>query len=247
MSYVDKVRLTIEDRPCFLYVTDESETARSLKNRGEKVLIFLHEGNRSEDFSGFPYCTEDTDQEEAYFEGVYRRLAGIPWTICETEEYLVRESVVSDAAAFYDMYREPGAMRFVPERKESPEETEEALREYIRYQYPFYEYGLWTVLDKATGEIVGRAGFSLKEEAEYPDLGYLVTEKRQGQGIAVKVGRALLSYAAEHLEFEKVLLFAEKENVASLKVAEKLGFRPIGQRTVDGMCVKAFEYDVRNQ
>ena len=83
-----------------LWITDDEDTARSLSDRGQAVLIYLHAGNKDSDFSGFVYAMEDIGElDDDYLEKVYRRFLGVPWDILETERCFLRESTVEDVEA----------------------------------------------------------------------------------------------------------------------------------------------------
>ena len=63
--------------------------------------------------------------------------------------------------------------------------------------YRFYNYGIWTVIEKTTGDIIGRAGI---ENGEYEgrailELGYLIDRKWQGRGLGKEAARACTEYA----------------------------------------------------
>ena len=84
-----------------LYVTDDAQTARSLRERGEAVLIYLHEDNQDQDFSDFFYAVEEPENlDPEYVDKVYRRLKGLPWDILETERCLIRETTPEDVNEF---------------------------------------------------------------------------------------------------------------------------------------------------
>ncbi|MCR4587348.1 MAG: GNAT family N-acetyltransferase, partial [Lachnospiraceae bacterium] len=46
----------------------------------------------------------------------------------------------------------------------------------------------------------------------------------QGRGYAYEVCEAILRYAKEELDFERVICFVKQENAASLGLCAKLGF-----------------------
>lgn len=76
----------------------------------------------------------------------------------------------------------------------------------IYYQYVRILW-IWDVagFDKASGELIGRAGL---EHREFPDaveleLGYLIDPDRQGQGLATEVCQAILAFAREELDFQE--------------------------------------------
>ena len=80
-----------------LYITDDSGTARRLLGEGRAVLVYLHEGNRQEDFGFCKYACEDPKElDRRYLEQVYRRYRGIPWDILETDRCLIRETTEED-------------------------------------------------------------------------------------------------------------------------------------------------------
>lgn len=208
-----------------LYMTDSSQAACQLAEAGLPVLVCYHEGNRREDFSGVRYGVEQPQElEPTYLERVYRRYAGLPWEILETKRCILRESTVEDVDSFYSIYKEPAVTRYTENLYESRVTEQAYIREYIEQVYAYYEFGVWTVILKETGEIIGRAGLSVREGYELPELGYIIGVPWQGKGLAEEVCRGILDYAKEEFGFEKVQALIQKENVPSICLAEKLGF-----------------------
>ena len=112
MAYFRQIGLCVEGTEDFLYVTDDAECAEKLRCQGEAVLIYLHPGNRVQNFSGFLFAVEDPEElEPEYIERVYRRLKGLPWNILETDRCRLRETTPEDVDAFYHIYREPAITR----------------------------------------------------------------------------------------------------------------------------------------
>ncbi len=248
--YLKVLEVTLDENQIErLFVTDDAELAMEYQTEGEAVLIYLHDGNREQDFSAFPYVVEEPEAIDVnYAKRIIQRSLRLPWTILETERLLVRETVEEDAEAFVELYRDPQVscrMEPLTECREGSmceaqqEETEchakavprEGLRDlqeqisaYRKNMYGFYEFGIWTVVEKATGQIIGRAGIEMHEEAEAPDLGYMIGVKWQGKGYATEACQAILNYAREELGLEKLLAFVQPENGASLGLCNKLGF-----------------------
>ena len=211
-----------------LYIVDTKRNLDFVKSMGLPVLAWLHEGNRDQDLSAASYAVEDPHALNMdFYEKVYRREMHIPWEILETDRCLVREMVPEDAEAFEKIYREPEIGRYMKDFHEDAAGEAVYIREYQAH-YRFYEYGVWSVVLKATGEVIGRAGFSETEENTLPCLGYMIGVPWQRQGLAYEVCRALLQYAKEELEFEAVQLLVEAGNQASVGLAQKLGFTDRG-------------------
>lgn len=208
-----------------LYLTDRACMVCKLYDEGLPVLAYLHEGNRGENFSGAKYACEDAGElEPEYLERVYRRFKGLPWKILETERCVLRESVEEDVDAFFEIYANPAITRYMENLHESRMEERAYIREYREKVYAFYEFGVWTVILKETGEIIGRAGLSVREGSEIPELGYVIGMPWQGRGLAREVCRGILEYADAEFEFEQIQAVIHRENIRSIKVADALGF-----------------------
>jgi RimJ/RimL family protein N-acetyltransferase len=218
-----------------LWITDFEDAADYLLKCGCGVLIYLHADNRDASFVGARYAFENIQElSPEYLERVYRRYAGIPWDILDTERCLIRETKESDIEAFYEIYNEPSITHYMENLYEDRDEEREYIRTYIDKVYGFYEFGVWTVMEKKSGNIIGRAGLSYREGFEEPELGFVIGVPWQRQGYAYEVCCAILEYAKEELGFDRVQVLVEPENTASVSLCEKLGFTDSHSINVEG-------------
>ena len=208
-----------------LWIADRGRRAQELLRLDCPVLAWLHEDNRDQDFSGVRYACEHPEELDAdYLEKVYRRYVGIPWDILTTDRCLVREACAEDLDALYEIYGDPSVTQYTEGLYPERAQEEAYLKDYTENMYYFYNYGVWTICDKITGQVIGRAGFSNREGYEDPELGFVIGVPWQRQGYATEVCRALLEYGKEELGFERVQMLVMPENRVSLHLAEKLGF-----------------------
>lgn len=168
---------------------------------------------------------EETDY--VFLERVYQRFHNIPWEILETERCILREMTLEDLDALYELYRPEAMTLYMNGLHENRKEQEKYTRAYIENMYRFYGYGIWVVIEKKSGQLIGRAGFDhYEEDGEVQlELGYAIAVDKQKQGYAAEVCRGILKYAFEALEVPSVCCLIQKENTASIRLAEKLGFR----------------------
>lgn len=219
-----------------LWITDRGQRAQELLRQGCPVLAWLHEDNRNEDFSGVRYACEDIRElDHDYLEKVYRRYVGIPWDILTTDRCFVRETVTEDLDELYAIYAVPSITKYTEGLYPERAQEEAYLQDYTENMYYFYNYGVWTICDKTTGQVIGRAGFSNREGYEDPELGFVIGAPWQRQGYATEVCKALLEYGKEELGFEQVQMLVMPENEVSLRLGGKLGFHRQDQVTLEGI------------
>lgn len=213
-----------------LYLTDDpwvyATLAADFPDSQPPVLIYLHPGNQDVDFGDARYALEDPQEvEPEYLERVYRRCHNLPWEILMTERCWLRETVEEDVDSFWKMYQEPEITQYTEQLYPSPEAERGYVREYRRLVYSFYEFGVWTVLDRQTGAVVGRAGLSVREGYDLPELGFVIGREWQGRGLAREVCQGILKYARKQLGFDRIQVLVHEENAVSLYLCRKLGFR----------------------
>ncbi len=213
-----------------LYITDNELCYRALREQGAYILPYVHERNREADFEGALFLAERIEEMDyASIEMAYRRLTGLPWNILETKRCLIRESTVSDVDSFYQIYAEPSVTDYMENLFENRDEEIAYMQDYIRNVYYFYGYGMWTVSEKESGQIIGRAGISWREGFNVPELGFVIGVPWQRKGYACEVCRAILAYAADELGFTKIQALVKKGNQKSQNLCNKLGFKDEGE------------------
>ncbi len=152
------------------------------------------------------------------------RKAGVPVEIARTERLLLRETVDADVPELYRIGTDAAVAKYITPMQPTLEEEIVYTKAYVRHMYAFYDFGLWTVLDKDTSgqeHIIGRAGLFPSERLDGQiEMGYMIAPECQGKGYGKEAAEAVLRYAFDMLDLEEVHLFAAKENRASVKVAE---------------------------
>ncbi|MCM1185578.1 MAG: GNAT family N-acetyltransferase [Lachnoclostridium sp.] len=212
-----------------LLITDSVSVTQKAVAAGRAVLVFLHGKNRKQSFEGVCYAFENPeDLDREYLEQVYRRHAGLPWDILDTERCHLRETTEADVEDFYRIYAEPSVTAYMEDLYSDPEQEREYTRKYIENVYGFYGFGVWTVIKKDTGEVIGRAGLSYREGFDEPELGFVIGVPWQGKGYGLEVCRAVLRYGREHLGLGTIQALVEAGNQVSLHLCKKLGMTVAG-------------------
>lgn len=78
------------------------------------------------------------------------------------------------------------------------------------------------------GQVVGSIGLRIDESQRTGGIGYWCARDRRGQGITARALRRLCRYAIDELRLERLELITDPDNVASQRVATKVGFRHEG-------------------
>lgn len=142
--------------------------------------------------------------------------------ILETKRLILREFDVNDAYNFYNLNLNPNVIRYTGDKAfPSVEEAESFLANYSVYQD--FGYGRWAVIEKDTEEFLGWCG--LKFDNGKTDLGFRFFEEHWGKGYATESAQACLDYGFQKLGLEEIIDRAMKENLASIRVLEKIGMK----------------------
>lgn len=207
----------VEGKQYRIVLSDERETLLAARAAG-RVPVGLW--NDQADLSMVRYLIEDMEAaDEAFLERVVRREMGLPWRIAESSRLLLREFAADDWK------------QVLPETQDTDQDRifceEETLNAYIRNQYGFYEYGVWAVVRRSDGVILGTAGIvGAEEQADtglWLELGYHVFEPYRRCGYAMEACRLILDHVQEEYGAQ-VYARTEASNQASRNLLEKLGF-----------------------
>jgi RimJ/RimL family protein N-acetyltransferase len=152
-----------------------------------------------------------------------------------TERLCLRGYRLGDFEPFGAMWADPNVFQHGSGK---PIAEQEAWKKFLRQigHWALMGFGYWVIEEKSSGRFVGEAGFadfkrdlapSIKGMAE---MGWVLASWSHGRGFATEAVRAALSWGATHLEGRPIVCLIAPENLASLRVADKCGFREV-QRT----------------
>ena len=141
--------------------------------------------------------------------------------ILETDRLLLREMTLSHLDALLLVLGDAESMRYYPKPFDC-----EMVQKWIdrqRRNYAQHGVGLWAMVLKATGEVIGDCGLIWQEVEGHQELeiGYHVRRDQQMQGYATEAAYACQDYAFNVLGCDRVISLIRPENIPSRRVAEK--------------------------
>lgn len=89
-------------------------------------------------------------------------------------------------------------------------------------------WGVWFVIEKETEMIVGDIGFKGKPVNHTVEIGYGIIPSEQGKGYATEAVTGIIDWALSTNLASHVVAECLEDNIASIKVLEKLGFDRTG-------------------
>jgi len=145
--------------------------------------------------------------------------------VLETKRLLLRHLEMEDVDAMFAVIGDPIAMQYYPQ----PFTRDDAVRwiDRNRQRYHGDGYGLYAVVLKASGEVIGDCGVVRQMVEGMPEMevGYHIQRKHWARGYATEAARACLSMAFEKFDVEKVISLIRPENMPSRRVAERNGMK----------------------
>ena len=143
--------------------------------------------------------------------------------ILETDRLLLREFVPGDVNALAAVISDPETMRFYPEPYDRT--GVESWIERNRRRYRDDGHGLWAMVLKSSGEVIGDCGLTRQsvDGVDEIEIGYHVRRDQWGRGLAPEAARACRDYGFERLDAERLISLIRPENFPSRRVAEKVG------------------------
>lgn len=142
--------------------------------------------------------------------------------IIETPRLLLRELNPNDASSFYELNSNQNVIRYTGDKPF--DNTEVALLFLKNYKdYEINGYGRWAVIEKSSNVFLGWCGLKFNSETKETDIGFRFFEHYWNKGYATESAKACLDYGFEKLHLKTIIGRAMAENVASIRVLEKLG------------------------
>ena len=144
-------------------------------------------------------------------------------TIVETARLQMRQMTNDDVEALLTVFSDAETMRFYP----APFHYQQ-MQEWVDWNqgnYANYGYGLWALILRATGELIGDCGLVNQQVDKVLEIeiGYHVRRDLWRQGFATEAALACRDYGFDILGRHRLVSLIHPQNIASRRVAEKIG------------------------
>ena len=163
--------------------------------------------------------------------------------VIETARLRLRGHGTQDFDALAAMWGDPAVARFIGGK---PSTREEVWGRLLRYAglWALLGFGYWAVEDRADGAFVGDVGFAeFKREIipsmeGLPEIGWVLSPRIHGRGYATEAVAAALTWGDAHFGSSPTACIIDPENLASIGVARKSGYREIARTDYRGPTIR---------
>lgn len=217
-----------------IVLCDSDQAISAFHREGFPIIAFSHDDNSGETLMGSPWLILSIEAlTPDFLEEVYCRHYHLPLMIADTARCLLKELTMADLPFLMKLQKEnadnPDGC-FFPADCKAPDLF---LHEYIRHQYPFYNFGLYAILEKNHNTFLGIAGFSIPaetyQESESADIeiSYALLKEYQHQGYMSEALGSLIAKEKENGRFKQITARIHRSNHASIHMAKKHEFQII--------------------
>jgi len=144
-----------------------------------------------------------------------------PDPMLETERLLLRPPVATDFEGFADFMGDEQAAKYVGGLQARPIAWRSFLQ--IAGSWQILGFTMFSVIEKSSGAWIGRVGPWMPEGWPGTEVGWGILPAYWGRGFATEAAVAAIDWAFETLGWEEVIHVIAPDNLASRRVAAKLG------------------------
>jgi [ribosomal protein S5]-alanine N-acetyltransferase len=143
--------------------------------------------------------------------------------VLQTQRLALREFELEDADALAGVLSDPETMRYYPMSFDHAAVVDWILCNRTRYAND--GYGLWAMILKSTGDLIGDCGLARQsvDGVDEIEIGYHVRRDLWGRGYGAEAAQGCRDYAFANLKVHRLISLIRPENLASCRVAEKNG------------------------
>ncbi len=146
--------------------------------------------------------------------------------IAQTSRLYLRDLTPQDAENFYHLNLDPEVIQYTGDAAfNSIEEAKTFLENYDHYEK--YGFGRWAVIRLSDKAFLGWCGLKYAPELDEVDLGFRFFKKYWNQGFATEAATLCLELGFKQFRLKRIVGRAMSENLASIRVLAKLGFKAI--------------------
>jgi ribosomal-protein-alanine N-acetyltransferase len=144
------------------------------------------------------------------------------------------------------IFTDPLVTRFLPRGPYAADKARDVALRTISYfidHWKKHGFGVWAVLDKESGALIGQCGLETLEEAPEVEVLYLFDRSYWGRGLATEAAQAAVNAGFDQAGLQRIVGLTHPDNVASQRVLRKIGLHYKKRARFFGIDVFYFDLD----
>jgi ribosomal-protein-alanine N-acetyltransferase len=163
--------------------------------------------------------------------------------IFETQNLVLKPILESELTTLHMIFTDSYVRKYLCDDKIfSLQQVEEMLKQSIKH-FEEEKFGLWFIKINSENEVIGFVGLWYFFDEEQPQLIYALLPKALKKGYATEAATKILEYCFDELGYAYLVASCDRPNVASQKVAERLGMRKMEEKVVNGSPIVFFRLE----
>ena len=166
--------------------------------------------------------------------------------VIETERLILRPHAIYDFDAYCALWSDPDVVRFIGG---TPFTREVCWQRFLRHPgiWHYLGFGYLVITERENGRYIGEAGFHDMRREITPSLegtleaGWALLPSAQGRGYGYEAMEALVAWADETFAGRRMTCIIEPANIASVRIATRLGFTQFAEAPYHGTPLTLFE------
>lgn len=142
----------------------------------------------------------------------------------DTERLRFRPLEMDDIDELVALHEDPLVARFLGSRDRA---WMERLIRMVDEEWAERGHGRVGVIERESGDFVGRTGLRHWQQFGETEVSWVLHADARGKGYATEAGAAALRWGFERFDPPYLTAMIQPDNTASLRVAERLGMKPI--------------------
>lgn len=144
-----------------------------------------------------------------------------------TERLFLRHFHMLDSEPMYSIFGDAEVMRF-GDGIQTKDWVQVWLRTCLEHYYQIWGFGPYAVVERSSKNLIGYCGLfffpDIGGQAEV-EIGYRLARSAWGNGYATEAARAVRDFAFDTLSIKRLIAMIDPSNIASIRVAEKIGMQ----------------------
>lgn len=155
--------------------------------------------------------------------------------IISTKRLHLSELDDGDVAFIHQLFNDPDCIRFIGDRGlHTLDEALGYLKDKLIHSYRTHGYGLYKVTRQDDPQPLGICGLVKRDADNPPDIGFAFLPAYRNGGYCTEASQAIMQWAADQQISPVILAYTNPDNLASIRVLEKIGLHKQAITTLPG-------------